>query len=84
MVFTTTLVRILCGSIYRHFTTFYLAFAAASATALMCTFSGSGKYRHFSQFHRALIFRSGIYRRISIVPKNMPSIMYKNIPSIWY
>jgi len=45
-VFTATLVRILCGGIYSHFTSFYFAFTAA----LVCIFSG-GIYCHFSQFY---------------------------------
>jgi len=40
----------LCGGIYRHFSTFYFAFAAAFTAALVCIFSG-GIYRHFSQFY---------------------------------
>jgi len=48
-VFTATFVRILCGGIYRHFTTFYFAFAAAFTAALVCIFSGS-IYRHFSVY----------------------------------
>jgi len=34
-VFTATLVRILCGGIYRHFTMFYFAFAVAFTAALV-------------------------------------------------
>jgi len=49
-VFTATLVRIVCGGIYRHFTTFYFAFAAAFTASLVYIFSGT-LYRHFSQFY---------------------------------
>jgi len=43
-------VHILCGGIYRNFTTFYFAFTATFTAALVCIFSGS-IYRHFSQFY---------------------------------
>ena len=46
--FTATLVHILCSGIYGHFTTFYMAFAAAFTATLVCIFT---IYRHFSQFY---------------------------------
>ena len=64
-VFTATLVHILCSGIYGHFTTFYMAFAAAFTATLVCIYSLAV---FTATLVSLLIFRGGIYCRISIVP----------------
>ena len=49
MVFTATLVHILCGGIYRHFTTFYFALHG-------------GIYRRFSVYYSVAVFSATLVR----------------------